>query len=339
MRTWLLAAALLVLALVAGADALRSGFGEAEGPTAPAPTATQRAARIEPVAAEMRGVLLYADESCELRGLSLPARAPAGAPQWSGCDFALSPRGDQAVSPITNWAPDETTFASESEGSILVSSTPASGSGYSLVGSAPAFRPDGLLSFFRDGEVSALDVDCARAHGPHVHMRWIERCSEVVLPKERLRRAARPETPELVDLGSVTVKELAWLDSTRPVAILELRGRFHGRYQVVVVFSGRGFVRATAGFDETFSDLQVSPFRRYFGLRSEQSESVRLFDRGGNRIPIPPLREARAFAFSPDERWLAVATRSDVFVFRTGSANARVFELGLTANDLAWRPG
>jgi hypothetical protein len=335
MRTWLLPAALLVLALVASADALRSRFGEAEDPSAPAPTATQRAARIEPAPAEMRGVLLYADESCELRGLRLPERVPARALPWSGCDFALSPRGDQAVSPITDWGPDETTFASESEGSILVSSTPTNA--YSFVGSAPAFRPDGLLSFFRDGEVRTLDVDCARPHGPVVPMRWIARCSEVVLPNERLRRSARPALGELVDVGSVTVKELAWLDSTRPVAILELRGRFQGRYQVVVAFSGRRFGRVTAGFDETFSDLQVSPFRRYFGVRSEQSEGVRLFDRRGNPMMIPPLREARAFAFSPDERWLAVATRSDVFVFRTGSANPRVLELGLTANDLAWR--
>ena len=337
MRTWLLAAALLVLALVAGADALRSRLGEAEDPSVPAPTATQRAARIELFPAGMRGVLLYADESCELRGLSLPARAPAGAPQWSGCDFALSPRGDQAVSPITDWGPDETTFASESEGSILVSSTPTNA--YSLVGSAPAFRPDGLLSFFRDGEVRTLDVDCARPHGPFVPMRWIARCSEVVLANGRLRRAARPALGELVDVGSATVKELAWLDSTRPVAILELRGRFNGRYQVVVLFTRRGFVRATAGFEETFSDLQVSPFRRYFGVHADQSESVRVFDRRGERILIPPLREVRAFTFSPDERWLAVATRSDVFVFHTGSANPRVFELGLTANDLEWRPG
>jgi hypothetical protein len=337
MRTWLLAAALLVLALVAGADALWSRFGEAEDPSAPAPTATQRASRSGPVPAEMRGVLLYADESCELRGLRLPERVPAEAPQWSGCDFALSPRGDQAVSPVTDWGPDETTFASESEGSILVSSTPTNA--YSFVGSAPAFRPDGLLSFFRDGGVRTLDVDCARPHGPVVSMRWIARCSEVVLTNERLRRAARPETGELVDVDSVRVNELAWLDSESPVAILELRGRFHGRYQVVVAFSGRRFGRVTAGFNETFSNLQVSPFRRYFGVRSEQSESVRLFDRRGNRILIPPLREARAFAFSPDERWLAVATRVNVHIFSVGGADPRVRELGLTANDLEWRPG
>lgn len=326
--SFLIAGALGLLGIAALVDALR-------GEEASAPTTTPRVAGIEPFPAELRGVLLYADESCELRGLRLPERVPAAAPQWSGCQFALSPRGDLAVSPITDWGPDETTFASESEGSILVSSTPTNA--YSLVGSAPAFRPDGLLSFFREGEVRTLDVDCARPHGPFVPRRWIARCSEVVLANERLRRAARPALGELVDVGSVTVKELAWLDSTRPVAILELRGRFHGRYQVVVLFSGRRFVRVTAGFDESFSDLQVSPFRHYFGVHSEQSESVRLFDRRGNRILIPPLREARAFAFSPDERWLAVATRTSVYVFGPGSANPRAFELGVSANDLAWR--
>ena len=95
--------------------------------------------------------------------------------------------------------------------------------------------------------------------------------------------------------------------------------------------------RATPFFGERLSRLQVSPFRSYFGVHSHGGR-IHLFDRDGARVSVPDLAEQRAFAFSLDERWTAVATRTGVYVFRTGNENPRVRRIGISARDLAWRP-
>jgi hypothetical protein len=317
----LLVASVLALGAVAVADALRGGSHGG--------TAERQAAGRTIFPPIIRGTLLYADAHCELRALRLPTRTPADAPEWSGCAFAISPGGDQASIPGTDWAPDEATFASESDGSIVVTSTATNG--FSFRGSAPAFRPDGRLSFVRDGEVLLVDVDCARVSGA--------RCSEVVLRREDVRRAAlrHPNVPTSRFLKAVMVKELAWLDSTRAAAILDLHIRFVGRYELLAVFEGRSVARAIAFFGERLSRLQVSPFRRYFGVRSDSGQ-IHLFDADGMRTAVPALTEQRGFAFSPDERWTAIATRASVYVFRTGSESPRLHRVGITASELAWRP-
>jgi hypothetical protein len=321
----LLVVAVLALGTIALADALRDGPHQAAGE----PEAAVGRIIFPPI---IRGTLLYADESCVIRAVSLPTRASTDAPRWRGCGFTVSPDGEEAARPATDWAPNEETVATEQGGSVVVAS--AGTNGFSFAGSGPAFRPDGLFSYVRHGEVLLVDVDCARLHGLGKG-----RCTAVALTRADVRRAAlrHPNLPSREYLLSASAKELAWLDSTRAAAILSLRIRFVGDYELVAVFKGRSVARAIPFFGERLSRLQASPFGSYFGVRSHAGR-VHLFDRDGARLTVPDLTEQRAFAFSPDERWTAIATRASVYVFRTGSENPRVHRIGISARDLAWRP-
>jgi hypothetical protein len=324
--TWVVAGALAVIGAVAAVDALR-GDPEAE-PAAPATSAR------ESFAAGLRGVLYYTDENCELRALRFPSLEPAEAPAWSDCRF-----GDDFVDPP--WAGNT---ASESEGSIYVS---VDGPTASFRGSAPASRPDGTLTFVRDGALRTLllDPDCLRLDEPvqFVEDEVIDRCSRVLLRSVYLRSLAvhHPNAPgDLSELRSVTVKEHAWLDDERLVLLLAFDVRRVGPFELVAVLEGTRVIDWVAVFNGLLSDLRVSPRGHYFAVITDDPQEVRLFNRDGDVLPIPPLPSltgAHAVAWSPSSRWMAIATRADVYVFRTGAPYTRVRRLGIRAGDIAWR--
>ncbi len=59
-------------------------------------------------------------------------------------------------------------------------------------------------------------------------------------------------------------------------------------------------------------------------------------DLSGDRLGHPRFRSVYAVTWSPDERWMAVATRRHVFFFRVGAGDGRVIRLPLTARELVW---
>ena len=320
--TWVVAAAVVAIGAAAAVDAVR-GDPEAR-PAAPAASTTKS------VAAGLRGVLYYTDENCELRALRFPSLEPTAAPAWDECSL-----GDAVSDPRWQEA------ASETEGSLDVS---VDGRNAGFRGSAPAFRNDGTLTFVRDGalRVLRLDPECLRLDEPvqFVEDEVIDRCSRVLLRAEHLRRLAilHPNVPtDLSELRSTTVKEHAWLDDERLVLLLAFDVRRVGPFELVAVLEGTQVIDWVPVFNGLLSDLRVSPRGRYFAVITEDPEEVRLFDRDGKVLPIPPLTGAHAVAWSPSSRWTAVATRADVYVFRTGASNTRVRRLGIRAGDIAWR--
>ena len=48
------------------------------------------------------------------------------------------------------------------------------------------------------------------------------------------------------------------------------------------------------------------------------------------------MTRPHAVAWSPDERWTALAGRSAVYVFRTEESQGLVVEIPLAVRDLAW---
>lgn len=114
------------------------------------------------------------------------------------------------------------------------------------------------------------------------------------------------------------------------------------RGQIVALPSLRGRLEATQGyFRLTGGRLGVSPRGGYV----TQTPDVIL--RGdGSQVGLPPhLRDVRAFAWSDDERFLALATRFAVHVLDVESlerhdatgATVRSLTLPLRATDLVWR--
>jgi hypothetical protein len=271
--------------------------------------------------------------------VSVPDRRPVDPPaEGSDCRFAVAPDGRLGAEGQT-WAREEPATAFESEGSISVTVSPQNG--YSFLGSAPAFRSDGLLTYVDGGMVRALDIPCPSVSEPsHVGPDVIRGCSHVAIPRGELWDAARrhPNVPEDAPgyLRAVRVESLAWLDENRAVAVLRLRIRFVGRYEVVALIDG-GRLHDTVSMFSDVVDLQTSVDGRYFGLREANSGDVLLFDRDGRSVEVPPLTMPHAFTFSPDSRWLAVATRASVYFFALD--HARVFQVGITAADVGWIAG
>jgi hypothetical protein len=311
--TWVVLAAGAVIGAAAAFDAVRAA--QEDRPTAPAESTE------ESVPADLVGVLYYTDENCEPRGLRFPSLELADAPDAVDCGF-----GDAV------WDAQRANAASETEGAIYVS---VDGQSVSFLGSAPAFRRDGTLTFVRDGALRMLllERDCLRLEEPvqSVEDEAIDRCSRVLLRSGYLRSLAslHPNAPaDPSPLGSVTVKEHSWLDTERLVLLLAFDVRGARRFEQVVVLEGTRVVDWVPIYNGRLSDLRVSPRGRYFAVISEDPEEVRLFDRGGNVLPIPPLKGAHAVAWSPSENWTAVATDADVYVFRTGAPNTQVRRLG-----------
>ena len=157
----------------------------------------------------------------------------------------------------------------------------------------------------------------------------------VLLSPEDLAQAvlAHPDVPDHGHVLPVTVRELAWLDDEHAVAVLS--GVIAGpRETMVAFFEDRELTAVQAGGGTRLSDLQVSPQSSFVAVRSD--DSFLLLNRRGDLLSSPPLTGYRAIAWSPDERWAAVATDRGIAVFDPGESSVER-TLPIVAHDLAWR--
>ena len=335
--TWLIVGAVAALAVAAAVEALR---GEPEARSRPSGEPGASAAIVG--GEGLRGVLYYTDPTCVLRSLHLPELRPAPAPEWQECTFSLAPSEGEVGSVGTVWDPGGESSASESDGSVTASLFVTQSVSFS--GSAPAYRRNGTLTFVRDGALRLLLLDsaCLRLREPvqSVQEDVIDRCSRVLLRPGDLRRLAllhpsAPADPSL--LRRVTVKAHAWLDDARLVLLLAVDVLAAGRYEQVAVVGGRRAIAVVPVSGGRLSALQVSPRGRYFAVRAEDPDAVLLFDRDGNALDHPALTRAHAIAWSPGERWTAIATKDEVEIWRTTAPSQPLRHLGIRAGDLAWR--
>jgi hypothetical protein len=175
-------------------------------------------------------------------------------------------------------------------------------SGVRLRGHAPAFKPDGTLTYARGNDI----VECPRAEP-------ISPCRKIV---------AR--------FGDWPLLELAWLTNSR-MAVIARPSDY-----VLVIREGRLRV-SVPGWGRPVTDLEVSPQGNFVAARAKGREGLVVFGADGRTVSLPPFTDAHSITWSPDERWTAVATRRSVFIFRTNMEEARVRRLPIVARDLAWR--
>ena len=202
-------------------------------------------------------------------------------------------------------------------------------------GCAPAWRPDGILTVAHEREVVRFRACAGRAV-----------CAEPLIRASELERAARrhPTGPARGALR-VLVDGIAWLSETRAAVLLSIRigPRLDGLGALSqIAFFEKGRLEATQGsIRRTGGTIARSPRGTYV----TQTPDVIL--RGdGSQVSLPPhLRDVRSFAWSGDERFLAVATRRAVHVLDVGSlerfdhtgGGLRSISLRLRATDLSWR--
>lgn len=320
--TLLVGVAVAAIAIAALADSLLGDdAAESSAPEQQATEATTTQAE-RPAVAEgtLGGTLYYTDESCALQAVRLPSLGSADAPNWIECRFELSPDGSRVGAPGSGWDPHADPRRGrvfQSQDGLIEVATNAGPEAEPFPGTAPAWRPDGTLTYFADGEIRD----------------WPE--GRAVVPANRLRMVVteHPNAPDLADaLRSVRVLEHHWLDQDRLVALVTADVRDGPALDLVAVFDD-GLPFASTEFLGEVRDLWASPFGTYYAV---QTDTLGLYDFNGNSLPLPQLEGSRAVAWSPDEGRMAVATDASVFVFVPGVAD-EVERLALVANDLAWR--
>jgi hypothetical protein len=153
----------------------------------------------------------------------------------------------------------------------------------------------------------------------------------VLLSRADLTRAAPyqlvPEETPFV------ARELAWISGDRLAVLVG------GSYpDFVGVFRGRTFLyRMFTGFAPR--SLGASPLGRYVAVEDDGPQVVRA-GRTPRTVTFPEgLTTVRAVAWSPDERWLALATRASVWLMDLGDPGVPLIRLPIEAREIGWSAG
>ena len=139
----------------------------------------------------------------------------------------------------------------------------------------------------------------------------------------------------------MSVSEFAWLDEHRVVAILHASGGGIRPEEMLVLLDGGHLTGVDVRFEGPMRNLVVSPGGAY--AADEPGTLMRARD--GRSWALPrSLGIEHVLAFSPDERWLAVGTRTSVFLISVtnierNEPEPRIDRIPIAAQELVWEPG
>jgi hypothetical protein len=254
------------------------------------------------------GVLYFVDTACRLHALRLPSLATTSAPRDGGCRALVSP-----ASAPPGWSlwPRNTALAARCDEHRRVIVSAAAGPSLPMIGGcAPAWRPDGSMTYIRRGAI----VQFPRTGR-----------AKVLRSRSQLTGALQ-SLPALRGVGGWRAIRVAWLSPAR-FAVLAA----NGSRTVLAVFSGRRIVALKAHVPSRVTELRGSPRGSYVVLGT--AGGVRVYD--ARRRDLPRVRRFGllvSVAWSSDESWRAVAQEEKVLL--VGPHVSVV--LPLRALDLAW---
>jgi hypothetical protein len=324
--TALLVGGVVLLALLAAGDALR-GHGDGEVSSGAGTTTRTRppTLRDELRREAVAGLMLYSDEQCLVHSLLLPnlvdefvREEGTGAP-LRRCRFVAGAGRFLADDERVNAAGVHVARCRHGHVEVrdalnhrLVARTP---------GCMPAWRPDGALTYVRDGQV----LIGGRA----------------LLSRHDLRRAANRH-PNVRGVAPgfpvrVGVTSLAWFDDERLAAALRIKILGVEPQYLLVVFEGRRAAASAVSFSGPFGALIRSP-----GGSFVADEGGMMMSRSGVATQVAEgLPSGRIVAFSPDERWVALITTGSIYLVATplNDASIRILRLPFAAADAVWEPG
>jgi hypothetical protein len=255
----------------------------------------------EPSGPHLQGVVVVGPR-CSLRALRLPALAELDAPRQTDCGGTV-------------WSNDGTLNASCADAYTDVGTSEGRHL-FRMAGCAPAWREDGSVSVIRKGELFI-----ARRRGsPRIFF------SREQLAQSLAGRVPAGERFELV--------EVAWLTLTNFAAIV--RGP-HPWERAVAFLSPGGLGTLVPRLGSRISDLRVSPLGNLAFASNQLGRGFVMLTEAGVEVPLPRIANARAIAWSPDEEWVALATRTATFIARTGSRRV-AFRIPVGGDTLAWLP-
>ena len=247
----------------------------------------------------LRGVLVTADGACQTKAYRLPSMAverPQHPPDCNGLVWS------QDGSLVARCNGDFTSMRS-TEGVEFPN----------VNGCAPAWRADGALSVILDGNIWV-----ARRHGRPF----------VFFSRPQLAGALRAAGVDHPDEWRFV--QVSWFGLTSFVAILQRPGD-----TAIAAFASGGVETYLPHLGAHVEDLRASPNGNFAYAHVDPEREYVMVSRGGQRISLPVVREARAIAWSPDESYVAISNNSETVIARTGSTNVMT-TLSFGANALAW---
>jgi hypothetical protein len=353
--TWLVVAAVGLVALLAGVDSLRNvAAGTAErSPTrtdtdsgvrrvdesGPPVIAARDVLAVKLRRADISGLLFLTDETCRLRVLLLPAAgwlSDTSAPPES-CEFSVAPDGREVrFGANVAWSPSGRLSARCLSGGVRIFSR-AREVLERLPGlCAPAWRPDGTLTAARGARLVEHSLFCGA--GPRA-------CERTLLAEGDLFAALRGGSTPFRPLYAPEIRQAVWLGDTRVALVIRTRVRDQGdsRFDLLAVYEGRRLV-AEPVVNVHFDELAASPSRRYMAIHGSAFRGLFFLDRDGRVLARNPVASGHHAAWSPDERWTAVATGGSTYLFRTrdldrfASVNRPpAIRIPVYAADVDWR--
>ena len=300
--TVLLVAAIVGLGVAAGVDSLRGDDEPADQSSASKSDRTTTASAAQELASrQITGVLHFTVRvrpgQCALRSVALPTLETTSAVDVGSCLIAISAGGLVAAGgpcPRGNivWVPSPTR-------PML------------LEGCAPAWKPDGTLTFVRRGRLVELVKGCTRPD-----------------PVGCLR-----QTPMRAVPGNA-IHELAWMNDERFAMLLD------GREGVESVFlSGAGgrFARPVLS-SSGLSYLRPFGRNRVVVRTGPAGRAFLTIDDNGIAKPFPRfLADGQAVTVSPDGAWVASTSAGAVHVYRLGDSRPlEPVRIEIDAVDLGW---
>jgi hypothetical protein len=254
------------------------------------------------------GVLYFVDAACRLHALRLPSLTTTPAPRDGGCRALVSP-----ASAPPGWSlwPRNTPLAARCDEHRRVIVSAATGPSLPMIGGcAPAWRPDGSMTYIRRGAI----VQFPRTGR-----------AKVLQTRSQFTRALEA-LPALGGVGGWRAIRVAWLSPARFAVLAS-----SGSRTVLAVFSGRRIVALKTRVPSQVTELRGSPRGNYVVLGT--ASGVRVYD--ARRRDLPRVRRFGllvSVAWSSDESWRAVAQEQEVLL--VGPHVSVV--LPLRALDLAW---
>ena len=265
---------------------------------------SERRTAPRPTVEDLTGVLLVANAECTVQALRLPDLTPDEPSRRPDCAGAV-------------WS-DDASLVAECTGGV----TAVHNQNRELVrrvrGCSPAWRAD--------GSVGVLD------RGSLVLARSVFRPVVLMTPAElRANLEELVEEPETYDFVAFD-----WIATSRFAAVVR-GGRLEE--QALVVFTTDDQLELIMrGLGRLVSSVRVSPLGNYLVLTNNSPErGFSVLTRQGERVLLPRVPDGRALAWSPDEKWVALATPEEIVVARTGSREV-IARLPVGGEALSWLP-
>jgi hypothetical protein len=155
---------------------------------------------------------------------------------------------------------------------------------------------------------------------------------QVVLSKRELTRALRGHGREAV--GGYRAHQAVPLAGGRYAVLVAAHAAPWER--LLVFLAGKqphSLVTAFVGENDV---LRPSPLGGYVAVLDPGRAGIRVFRRDGRSLLLPPVTNPHAVAWSPDERWTALATRWSVYIFPTARPRGPLLRIPLAVRDLDW---